>query len=208
MDIKNKQMTARSGCRQAVAGSDPAQFKAVTNLKRIEEALRKSELLFRRSFEMGPIGITMTSPQRTWLEVNQRFSELLGYSREELLGKSWDQVTHPDDLDRDVEEFRRVVAGQKNTYQLQKRLVRKDGQTIFADVCGRAVRKADGSIEYLIEDINDLTAQRETEFGLKTSERRMQALLEGAHILALVLDTEGKVTFCNNQLLLVTHDEG
>ena len=203
-NIKNKQMTARSGCRQAVAGSDPAQFKAVTNLKRVEEALRKSELLFRRSFEMGPIGITMTSPQRTWLEVNQRFSELLGYSREELLGKSWDQVTHPDDLDRDVEEFRRVVAGQKNTYQLQKRLVRKDGQTIFADVCGRAVRRADGSIEYLIEDINDLTAQRETEFGLKTSERRMQALLEGAHILALVLDTEGKVTFCNNQLLLVT----
>src|SRR5215831_7431270 len=150
----------------------------ITNLKRTEEALRKSELLFRRCFEMGPIGITVTSPQRTWFEVNQRFCELLGYSGEELLQKSWDQVTHPDDLDRDVEEFRRVLAGQKDMYRLQKRLVRKDGQTVFADIWGRAVRRADGSIEYLIEDIDDLTVQKESEFALKASERRMQDLLE------------------------------
>jgi PAS domain S-box-containing protein len=176
----------------------------ITNLKRTEEALRKSELLFRRCFERGPIGITVTSPQRTWFEVNQRFCELLGYSGEELLQKSWDQVTHPDDLDRDVEEFRRVMAGEKDIYRLQKRLVRKDGQTVFADVWGRAVRRADGSIEYLIEDIDDLTVQKESEFALKASERQMQDLLESVHLLAVVLSVEGKVTFCNDRLLSVT----
>jgi PAS domain S-box-containing protein len=176
----------------------------ITDLKCAQEALRRSEMLFRQCFEMGPIGISMTSPRRTWLEVNQRFCELLGYSREELLLKSWDQVTHPDDRNRDVEEFRRVVEGEKDVYQLQKRIVRKDGKTIFADVWGRIVRKEDGSIEYLIEDINDLTAQMEAESALKASERRMEDLLEGVHLLALVLDTDGKVTFCNDQLLLLT----
>jgi PAS domain S-box-containing protein len=175
----------------------------ITDLKYAQKALRKSEMLFRQCFEMGPIGITMTSPQRTWFEVNPRFCELLGYSHEELLQKSWDQVTHPADLTRDVEEFREVVAGDKDMYRLQKRLVRKDGQTIFADVCGRVVRGADGSIEYIIEDVNDLTAQREAEFALKASERRMRDLLEGAHLLAIVLDTEGQVTYCNDQLLLM-----
>src|SRR5215469_2024164 len=85
----------------------------ITDLKRAQEALRRSEMLFRQCFEMGPIGISMTSPQRTWLEVNRRFCELLGYSREELLLKSWDQVTHPDDRNRDAEEFRCVVEGEK-----------------------------------------------------------------------------------------------
>ena len=176
----------------------------ITDLKRAQEALRRSEVLFRQCFEMGPIGITMTSPQRRWLEVNQRFCELSGYSREELLLKSWDKITHPNDRNQDVNEFQAVVAGEKDVYHLQKRIVRKDGRTIVVDVCGRAVRKDDGSIEYLIEDINDLTTQRETESALKASERRMEDLLEGVHLLALVLDTEGKVTFCNDQLLLLT----
>ena len=176
----------------------------ITDLKRTQEALRRSEMLFRQCFEMGPIGITLTSPQRRWLEVNQRFCQLLGYSREDLLLKGWDQVTHPEDRNNDVAEFRRVMAGEKDIYHLQKRIVRKDGRTIIVDVCGRAVRRDDGSIDYLIEDISDLTAQRETESALKASERRMEDLLESVHLLALVLDTEGKVTFCNDQLLLLT----
>src|SRR5262249_13393146 len=93
-------------------------IRDITDLKRAEEALRKSELQFRRCFEMGPIGVTITSPQRTWFEANQRFCEMLGYSCEELLQKSWDQVTHPDDLERDLEESRRVMAGEKDNYQL------------------------------------------------------------------------------------------
>lgn len=135
----------------------------ITDLKRTEDALRTSELLFRRCFEMGPMGITLTSPDGTWLEVNQRFCEMLGYSSAELLQKSWDQVAHPDDAGLDREELRAVVAGEKDTYEFQKRLIRKDGRTIYSEVCGRAVRRTDGSIEYLIEDINDLTAERERE---------------------------------------------
>src|SRR5437016_7950200 len=97
---------------------------------RSEEALRTSGARFRSYFELGLIGMAMTSPTKGILEVNDELCRVLGYSREELLKKTWAELTHPDDLPRDVAGFDRVMAGEIDGYSLEKRWIRKDGQIV------------------------------------------------------------------------------
>ena len=99
----------------------------IAERQRLEEALRESEALFRSQFEFGNIGIAITSVGKRWLRVNLRLGEMLGYSEEELGQRTWAEMTHPDDLEPDVAQFTRMLAGEIEAYELDKRFFRKDG---------------------------------------------------------------------------------
>ena len=81
-------------------------IKEIGGRERAEEALRASEERFRRYFELGLIGMAITTPDKGCLEVNDRFCQILGYQRNELLDMAWDQFTHPDDRQSDVDAVR------------------------------------------------------------------------------------------------------
>ncbi|HZR45123.1 MAG TPA: PAS domain S-box protein, partial [Candidatus Manganitrophaceae bacterium] len=132
----------------------------ITERKRTEEELKTSEERFRRYFELGLIGMAITSPTKGCLEVNDRICEILGYERDELLQKSWAELTHPDDLAADVANFNRVLAGEIDGYSMEKRFIRKDGQVVHTTISVKCVRRPDGSIDYFLALIQDITERK------------------------------------------------
>ncbi len=110
------------------------------------------------------IGMAVTSPKsKRWLQVNQSLSDILGYSPEELVRKTWEELTHADDLAADVAEFERVMRGESDGYKMDKRFVRRDGSVVHTMLDVKAVRSADGEVELLVATVADISARVEAE---------------------------------------------
>ena len=130
--------------------------------KKSEAELRESEARFRSYFELPLVGIAISSPEKKWLEVNDKMCEILGYSREEMLGLTWAEITHPDDLAGNVELFERTLAGELPHYSLEKRFVRKDGAVVFVRISARPVLSSNNTPQYFVgifEDIHETEAR-------------------------------------------------
>ena len=134
-----------------------AVFTDVSEQKRAAVALAESEARFRGYFEQSLVAVTVTSPEKGWVEVNEATCELFGYSREELAHLTWAELTHPDDLAADLAQFERVLAGEIDGYRLEKRFLRKDGAVVDVDMSVRCQRKPDGGVNYFLALLADVT---------------------------------------------------
>ena len=99
-----------------------AEVKMALEKQGAERALAESEKLFRSTFEQAAVGISQTTPDGRFIKVNQRYCDIVGYPKEELLAKTFSEITYPDDLDSDLELVRQVLAGELQTFSLEKRL--------------------------------------------------------------------------------------
>lgn len=93
-------------------------------------------------FDQAPIGLAHLSLQGDWLEVNQRFCEMTGYSREELLAMKFQEITHPDDLPFNIDALARLSSGDLDSYSVEKRYIRKDGRILWVKVAASPIREA------------------------------------------------------------------
>ncbi|TCO82789.1 PAS domain S-box-containing protein/diguanylate cyclase (GGDEF)-like protein [Plasticicumulans lactativorans] len=151
------------------------RFRADARRREAERALRQSEAHFRQYFDESLIGMAMTAPDKGWIEANDTLCRMLGYTREELLQRSWSELTHPDDLLRDVAEFERVLRGETDGYVLDKRYLRKDGGVLHTHLVVRCVRTA-GEPEHFVILVQDISARVRMEQRLRT-QTRLYALL-------------------------------
>lgn len=170
----------------------------ITERKRMEEALTQSERRFRNYFEQGLIGMAMTSVDKRWLEVNDRLCEIMGHSREELLQSNWADLTHPDDLEPNLQLFNRLLAGEIEHYTLDKRFFRKDGSIVYTTIHIRAFRKEDGSIDYIVALTEDITARKQAEEALRQSEERYRAVVEDQTEVISRFKADGTFIFLND----------
>src|SRR5216683_2371102 len=131
--------------------------------KDVEDRLREAEERFRGAFDSAAIGMALVAPDGHWLEVNPALCELVGYSEEELLGGTFQGITHPHDLDADLEFVRRMLAGEIATYQMDKRYFHKLGHIIWIRLSVSLVRAADGAPAYFVSQIQDISEQRRAE---------------------------------------------
>lgn len=147
----------------ADAGGYVAIARDITERKRVEEALRHSEERFRRVFEDGPLGICMIDSVGCFLRTNTAFGHLLGYTEEELTGRSLELLTHPDDLDVDTKLMCRAFRGELRGFDVEKRLFRKDGEVIWARLRWAMVRSVDDATPYGLGMVEDITEAKQVE---------------------------------------------
>lgn len=132
-----------------------------TERKTAEEALRASEERFRAIFELACGAMAYISLGGRWLRANGSLCELLGYSAEELSGMTFQELTHPDDLDANLQQLHRLLAGEIGMYAVEKRFRRKDGGYFWAHVKTSLQRNPQsGNPEHLISVVDDISEQR------------------------------------------------
>ena len=147
-----------------------------------KEELKKSEARFRSYFDLPLHGIAITSPEKGWIQVNDRICSILGYSRDEIVRMTWSEMTHPDDLAADLEQFSRILSGQIDQYNMEKRFIRKNGTVVWTRLSVGCVRKPDGSVDHTIALLEDITSSKQAEEELKESEERHRLFIESIPI--------------------------
>ncbi len=135
----------------------------ITERRRIEEVLRESEERFRATFEQAAVGAAQVGIDGRWLRVNRRLCEIVGYSEDELRARTFQEITHPDDLEEDLELTRKMLAGELQTYTLEKRYIRKDGSGVWVNLTVSLVRDASGEPGYFIAVVEDISERKRAE---------------------------------------------
>jgi PAS domain S-box-containing protein len=141
-------------------------------LKATKTALEISERRYRTFFNIPVVGTAITSSSRAWIEVNDETCRLLGYSREELLTRTWSELTHPDDLAVEERQFQRLLRREIDSYELEKRFIRKDrtvGYTLVAGGCGPI---DDQAVDLCYMNLIDISARKRFEAELEAAQER------------------------------------
>jgi PAS domain S-box-containing protein len=131
---------------------------------------------FREAFTHAAIGMTLTSLDGRYLRVNNALCRMMGYTEAELLATSFQAITHPDDLETDLEYVRRLVAREITHYHMEKRYVRRDGSLLPVLLSVALVRESDGEPSHFVSQVQDLTSQRRLETERLAAERRVAEL--------------------------------
>ena len=135
----------------------------ISERRRIEERLRESEERFRATFEHAAVGAAQVGIDGRWLRVNRHMSEIVGYGREELLEMTFQDITHPDDLDESLARVRRLLEDELQTYTIEKRYLRKGGPEVWVNLTVSLVRDSSGEPAYFIAVAEDISERKKTE---------------------------------------------
>ncbi len=153
----------------------------ITDRKRAEQALQKSEEHFRTLIENASVGACMVDLQGRFVAVNQALCDYLGYTEEELRRFAFNDVTYPEDREAGTEGVRRVVSGEIERYTLEKRYVRKDGGIVWGIVSFSLIRDREGKPEYFVTNVQDITQRKAAEEQIVSSLREKEILLKEIH---------------------------
>lgn len=138
----------------------------LTDRKEAERELKESEEQFRVTFEQAAVGIAQVSAEGQFLKVNQKLCQIVGYEDQELLKKTFQEITHPEDLEADLNLVRNLLAGIASTYSLEKRYIRRDGKVVWVLLTVSLVRTSEGHPRYFVAIMEDIAKRKEAEEAL------------------------------------------
>ncbi|MDX9707431.1 MAG: PAS domain S-box protein, partial [Azospira sp.] len=142
--------------------------------QRTDAQLQASEARFEATFEQAAVGIALVAPDGHWLRVNGKLCDIVGYTPDELMGMSFQDITHPDDLDTDLDYVHRMLAHEIDTYSLEKRYLRKDASLVWINLTVALVWKPDGAPDYFISVIEDISARKAAEMELRRRNEELE----------------------------------
>jgi diguanylate cyclase (GGDEF)-like protein/PAS domain S-box-containing protein len=158
-----------------------------------EKALRTAEQLFRTAFENAPIGMALIGLDGRFKRVNRSLCEIVGFDEADLLTRTFQEITHPDDLDADIELLRALIAGETPTYSMEKRYVHATGRLVWIELHVSLVCDEEGEPVHLVAQIRDITAQKAAEEHLG----RYLAVVEFAEDAVVATDLDGRILTWN-----------
>ena len=172
-------------------------IRDITERKQVEEALRTSEEQFRSSFNNAAIGMALVALDGGWLQVNRALCGILGYSEQELMTKTFQDITHPDDLDLDLRHVAQVLAGEIESYQMEKRYFHKAGHEVWALLSVSLVRDSQGQPLHFISQIQDITQRKVAEAALASEHNLLRTLIDHLPDYVFVKDMAGRFVVSN-----------
>jgi len=150
----------------------------ITRRKLVEHALLEEKQRFQSVYENAPVGIALVGPDGHVIKANQDACRLLGYAPHELTGLHFREISHPEDLDASLHLFDSLIRGEMDSYNVDKRYVRKDGSTVWAHVHVSCVKDESGRLRDTIVVCEDITDRKRSEQRLQQDnidlERRVQ----------------------------------
>ncbi|TGK61709.1 PAS domain S-box protein [Leptospira wolffii] len=152
----------------------------ITFSKLVEEEIRLSEKKFSEAFHSSGNGIILVDKDGSLLEVNQSFAQMVGYTQEELLYKSFQEITYQEDLGIGGEALRKIVRGEKNNAQFAKRYIHKKGHIVWVFITAAAVRKDSGELMFIVTQVQDISRKRILENILREKNSRLKSV--GSHL--------------------------
>ena len=135
-------------------------FRNVTEQGVAQATLIDSEEMFRATFENASVGIAHVAHDGRLLRINQQYSRMVGYSVAELLFNQYQKITHPDDLAENLAGYERILAGEINSFSMEKRYIRKDKSIFWVDLEVGCTRDANHNIDYFIAVVDDISARK------------------------------------------------
>lgn len=157
----------------------------ISDRKRADEKLRVSELLFRKIFEDSATGMTMIGKDLKFIKANRNFCQMIGYTESELQQLTFTQITHPDDIEIGAEEVKKMLAGESNVYYTEKRYIRKDGQTIWAQLSVSPIYDSVGKWLYNVANVVDITERKQAEKALQQAGDILENMQMGLYVYEL-----------------------
>ena len=170
-----------------------AIYQDITGRKQIEAQLRESENRFRTAFEDAPYGMCMTDLNGRFLHANSAFCRMLGYSPQELLAGAWQQITHPDDLERSCQIAMQFRKGVDTTLELKKRYLHKQGKTVWVHLKISLVKDGLGKPSHYITQIEDITQRKRAD----EAQAFLASLVESSQDAIVGMNPEGIVMSWN-----------
>ncbi|MEO1052029.1 MAG: PAS domain S-box protein [Bacteroidota bacterium] len=169
-------------------------------LLKSKESILKSEQLFKNSFEYAPIGKALISDKGQWLKVNQEVVNITGYTEEELLRIDFQTITHPDDLEKDLSYQKKMISGEIDRFNMEKRYIRKDGQVVWVLLDVSTLKDEDGKPSYFISQIQNINDRKTAEAALLSSEEKYRQIVETANEGILILNQQGIISLVNPKM--------
>jgi PAS domain S-box-containing protein len=170
----------------------------ISRHKSFEAALAAGERRFRVAFEDAPIGMVLTALDSTPVQVNRAICNFLGFTKDELLATTLRARTHPDDRDVNQELVNRMLAGQLDRFELEKRYVRKDGRIVWAHLSVSLARDEAGSPLYFLSHVQDITDRKMSEAELTATHLHTSEVLERVTDGFCAVDPEWRFTYVNH----------
>ena len=177
-------------------------FENVTEGAHARRALQESEARFRGAFHAASVGMALTALDGTFVQVNDRLAEMLGYTVDELTGLGVRGITHPDDFSVDLDRLEKLRSGEIDSHQREKRYLRKDGTVMWGDLSVSLVRTYDGEPAHVVSHIQDITERKE-------STLLLEAIFERSVVPKLIADDTRRLVDVNEaaaELLGVSRD--
>jgi PAS domain S-box-containing protein len=169
----------------------------ITRLRSMTAALEQSEERFRNAFDYAGIGMALVGLDGRWLQINRMVHVMLGYTEQELLARTFQEVTHPEDLQIDLANVQDLLAGRRRHYQMEKRYIHKEGRLVHARLTVSLVRDGTGAPHHLIAQIEDITARYLAEQAVVASQRQLNDVFRSLAEGLVLHDNAGKIIECN-----------
>jgi two-component system, cell cycle sensor histidine kinase and response regulator CckA len=170
--------------------------REIKNRKKAKEALRESEELHRAAFANAGVGINVLDRDGKLLQVNRALSNMLGYTDEEFLRLTFNDITHPDDRQISKERLDALEKGEISSYRLEKRYVKKDGGILWGDLSAASIRDRKGEHAGTVGVIADITGRKEAQLRVQQSEERLRLIVESSPI-GITIVQSGKFAYVN-----------